>query len=149
MNDIPELRPPHLTPPIRTEADLHRHWRALMGPYGQDRRNLWFLLLHADGRCTPVVTRVDDVPEHPERVMVRNLTDLCKRLLRDIDRGGSAAICLTRKGWAMPHPGDLAWAEALAAEAPKRRLDLHTSFLATDEGVVVLRPAEPAASTAA
>lgn len=70
-----------------------------------------------------------------------------KRLLRDIDRGGSAAFCLTRRGWAMPHPGDQEWAAALAAEAQTRRLDLHPSFLAAAEGVVILRPAEPATST--
>jgi hypothetical protein len=149
MNDIPELLPPHLTPPIRNDADLQRLWKALMGPYGQDRRNLWFLLLHADGRPTPFISRVDDVPEHPDRIMVRNLIDMFKRVLPEFDPGGSAAVLLTRKGWAVPHGSDLAWAADLAAEARRRRLSLHPSFLATDEDVVILRPADSVSEAAA
>ncbi|HUG86346.1 MAG TPA: hypothetical protein VMM13_17400 [Euzebya sp.] len=89
------------------------------------------------------------MPEHPERVTVRNLIDVFKRLLREIDRDGSAAVLLARKGWALPHPGDLAWAAELAAEARKRRLNLQPSFLATDEDVVILRPADPASGAVA
>lgn len=108
--------------------------------YGQDRRNLWFLLLRADGGMTGVLSRIDDVPEAPERRILRNVIDLCKRSLRDIDRGGSVSFLLTRPGWAMPHATDMDWAAQLAAEARARRLTVRPTFLAAANGVVILRP---------
>lgn len=141
MDDIPVLLPPELTPPLTTDDDLHRQWRAIMGRPRQSHRTAWFMLLHTDGRPTGVISQVTDLAHHPESEVVRNLIELFDNLLGGIDPGGSAAVLMTRPGWAAPHAGDLAWATDFADEARTRGVNLRTTFLATDEGVTPLRPA--------
>jgi hypothetical protein len=144
MDDLPDLLPPDRMPPIRTAEDLYDLWRALMGPHGQSRRNLWFQVLDADDRVTGVISRVDDVPEDPDGELVRNLlvvlADVC-------GPGESAAVCLTRPGWAEWHDGDLAWAAQLAAAAARRSIRLRPTFLAGSDGVIGL-PVDAEASAA-
>ncbi|MGZ5409007.1 MAG: hypothetical protein ACXWDJ_03280 [Aeromicrobium sp.] len=42
---ISPLRRPEDTPPIRTQDDLCRQWRSLMGKLGFSQRYLWALIL--------------------------------------------------------------------------------------------------------
>jgi hypothetical protein len=149
MDDTPDMLPPHLTPPIRTDDDLHRFWRAVMGRTGQDARNLWFLLLHADGRVTGVISRVEDVPQAASSTTIRNLVTICKGVLEDVDSDGSVAFLLTRPGWSQPHVADLDWGERLEAEARRHGLSVRPTFLATDESVVRLHRAEAIPDAAA
>ena len=63
---IPPLLSPDQMPPIRSQDDLHRHWRALMGPLGFSGRQLWLNVLGADRRPTPVLlARPGSAPMSP------------------------------------------------------------------------------------
>ncbi len=108
-----------------------------MGPYGQDRRNLWFLMLHVDGSVTGLISRIEDVPQRPSPTKIATLIDALGQALTLI-QGGSAALLLTRPGDAEPTDADLAWARDLRLVARARNVFLHPTFLATDEAVVLL-----------
>jgi hypothetical protein len=80
-DDIPPLLPPEDMPPVNSQADLHRFWRALMGPLGFGRRTLWLVFVATDGTVEPMVAPIDDIPEHPEDDLVGNLFWICAQVL--------------------------------------------------------------------
>lgn len=111
-----------------------------MGPLGFGGRSLWITFLDSDGHLHPTLQQVDDLPIDPTDRSLRRMIDMCKRVLREIDRAGSVAFLLARPGWAQAHHSDMVWADGLRREAAKVRLRVQPVFLATDQAVVSLEP---------
>jgi hypothetical protein len=116
-DEPPPLLPPDQMPAVRTAADLHRAWRALMGDLGFTRRTLWLLVLGPDGRPLGPLLNLDDLPDGPYDLGVDQLTSLCRELLDGPGQGGSLAMLITRPGRDEWHVGDRAWGRYLTAVA--------------------------------
>src|SRR5206468_1322841 len=111
-DDIPPLLPLHEVPPLRTQADLHRQWRAMMGPLGFGGRRLWLLFLEPDDRPTEFLMQIDDVPDQPREGETDSLLRLCREV-RDEHRLGRIAVLLSRPGSGAVRHGDRRWGRAL------------------------------------
>ncbi|HEY0237440.1 MAG TPA: hypothetical protein VGC37_02230 [Friedmanniella sp.] len=136
-DDIPALLPLHEVPPLRTQADLHRQWRAMMGPLGFGGRRLWLLFLEPDDRPTELLLQIDDVPEDPRDGETDSLLRLCREVLRDQDLG-RVAVLLSRPGERAVRPSDRRWGRALLDSARRLDVPLAPVHLANDEVVVPL-----------
>ncbi len=115
-DDIPPLRRPEDMPPVGTQADLWRHWRALMDPLGFSERLLWITFFTADGRATPVLQQVSDLPRTPEPAMLDSLMFV----LREVCDGlgdGSAALLISRPGRSGITAAERTWAQRLTEAA--------------------------------
>ncbi|PVG81781.1 hypothetical protein DDE18_17605 [Nocardioides gansuensis] len=145
-HDIPPLRRPEDMPAVRTQADLHRHWRAMMGELGFGQRQLWFQFFDADGRCTPVVQQVTDVPELPDTEMLANLMAICDQLLTDLVPDGSVAFLWARPGRPGLIASDRAWAAGLAKAAADAGVRSHPVHLANDHELRVFATDDEIAS---
>lgn len=136
-DDIPPLLEIHQVPPLRTQADLHHQWRAMMGPLGFGRRRLWVLFLAPDDRPTEVLMQIDDVPEAPREGETDSLLRLCREVRREHDLG-RVAVLLSRPGGRGLRPGDRRWGRELLASARRFDVPLAPIHLADDEAVVPL-----------
>ncbi len=107
--------PAHLDqmPPVRSQDDLDRHWRALMGKLGFAHR--------------------------PEPTTLTNLMDLLGRLLGD-EPSGTVAFLLARPGLDPITPADRDWAAALTRAAAVAGVPIEPVHLATDHAVRVFAP---------
>ena len=133
----PPLLPIHEVPPLRTQADLHRQWRAMMGPLGFGRRRLWVLFLERDDRPTELLLQIDDVSEHPRDGEADSLVRLCREVLREHDLG-RVAVLLSRPGEGSVRRSDRAWGRALLDAARELDVPLAPVHLANDETLVPL-----------
>ena len=104
-DDIPPLLPIHQVPPLRTQADLHRQWRAMMGPLGFAGRRLWLLFLEPDDRPTELLLQIDDIPEDPREGEPDSLLLLCREVRREHGLG-RVAVLLSRPGEGTVRPSD-------------------------------------------
>jgi hypothetical protein len=111
MDTHPSLRPDDL-PPLRTQADLHRQWRMLMGPLGFSRRSLWLHLLDGESRSTPAILQIEDMPRLPRCRDVDGLVGLCRQLV-DGTPGATVVFLLTRPGRTGITVEERSWARAL------------------------------------
>lgn len=136
---IPLRQPPELTPPICTLADLERHWRSLMGPLGFSGHTLWMLFLTADGRATPVVSQITDLPHLPDEELVDSLMHITDRVCRDIG-DGSVAFLLSHPGSAGVAAADRTWAQQLTRAAKQAGVVMWPVHTADDS---MLRPLTP------
>jgi hypothetical protein len=136
-DDIPPLLPLHEVPPLRTQADLHRQWRAMMGPLGFGGRRLWLLFLEPDDRPTEFLMQIDDVPDQPREGETDSLLRLCREV-RDEHRLGRVAVLLSRPGSGAVRHGDRRWGRALFESARRTGVPLAPVHLATDDAVVPL-----------
>ena len=136
---IPPVLPVEQMPPIRTQEDLHRHWRALMGRLGFSQRYLWLQLIDSDHRPSPVLMQIDEVPEHPEPHMLDHLMHVLRVVLVE-DPGSSVAPLVARPGAAGITDADHAWAAGLTAAARRDRIPMEPVHLATDEELRVFAP---------
>ena len=136
-DDIPPLLPIHEVPPLRTQADLHQQWRAMMGPLGFGGRRLWVLFLEPDDRPTELLLQIDDVAEEPREGETDSLLDLCREVRNQHDLG-RVAVLLSRPGGRTLRPGDRRWGRALLASARALGVPLAPVHLANDEAVVPL-----------
>ena len=134
---IPPLLPADAWLPLRTQADLHRQWRALMGPLGFSFRRLWLLFLDTDDRPVQHITEIDDIPEEPRDDEVDGLMAICAHLQRG-DGIGRVAILLSRPGRGGLREGDRRWGRALVAAARRSGVRLAPLHLANDEVLVPL-----------
>jgi hypothetical protein len=116
-DDIPPLLPPHDMPAIRTPADLHRAWSALMGALGFPDRRLWLLFLDRSGRPMGPLLSIDTLPDGPYDLAVEDLVTVCREILDGPGDGASVAMLITRSGSDGWHVGDRAWARYLTAAA--------------------------------
>jgi hypothetical protein len=103
--------PPLAEVPIRSSLALTRRWVALLSPLSFERRALWLTSLAADGRQSPVLLPVEDVPARPDHRLVRGLLGLAHAQLED---DGLVALALCRPGEAVENADDRAWADELS-----------------------------------
>jgi hypothetical protein len=136
-DDIPPLLPIHEVPPLRTQADLHRQWRAMMGPLGFSGRRLWLLFLEPDDRPTELLMQIDDVPDSPRPGEADSLLRLCQQVRREHDLGRVAAL-LSRPGEGSVRASDRRWGRALLDSARRFDVPLAPVHLANDDAVVPL-----------
>lgn len=134
---IPPLLPIHEVPPLRTQVDLHRQWRAMMGPLGFSFRRLWLLFLDRDDRPTPVMLQIDDVPEDPDPAGTDSLLAMCREVREDLGLG-RVAVLLSRPGADGLRVSDRRWGRALLAAAGRIDVPLAPLHLADDERLVPL-----------
>lgn len=129
---IPARLRPEDTPPLRTQADLHRHWRALMGELGFSGRRLWVLFLDLDDRPTPLLLQIDDLPEYCDEPMVEGLISVC-RATREEHNLGRVAVLLSRPGGAEVRGSDRWWGRCLLSAADRGGVPFAPVHLANDE----------------
>lgn len=144
-DDIPPLRPPHLTPPVRSLDDLDRHWRSIKGPWGFSQPQLFCQVFDAGGRLLPHMINIEDCPEEPDRLLLGNLMEIMTELLADIAPGGSLAMMFARPGDAQLRDADRVWARDLTDAGRRAPIDVWPVFLATDVGVRIASPDDLAA----
>jgi len=139
MNEIPSRDEiPDLS--IRSQADLDRLWRALMGELGFTRRRLWVLLVCDDGRPIPHLVQVDEVPPLPGDTLV-HLLEMC----RHVDDECGVAVLLSRPGRDGLTPADRAWGAALLAAARRTGVSCWPLHVANDVAIRVVAPDDLAA----
>lgn len=97
---------------IRNTDDLQALWRSLMGDDGFSRRSIWLIFLDADGRPSPVLMPIDDIPRRPVPLFLDNLRYMSRELVGK-DSIASVAMLLSRPGRATMTDDDRAWARAL------------------------------------
>ena len=145
MDEIPTLTNPENMPPVRTQADLHRLWRALMGPLGFGGRSLWLLFLEEDGQPTPHLVQLEDMPAEPDEQTRDNLAHFLSDLFREL---GSCQMVflLSRPGLDGLTDGDREWASLLESILRQAGLRVWPMHRANDRELVVITPDDLAAS---
>jgi len=143
--DIPPLRAPKDTPPITTQDDLCRQWRAMMGKLGFSQRYLWALILDKDGCLIPGVVQIDQCSAIPDRAMIRNLMRSLRSVLKQDCPAGLLAFLWSRPGSAETRPADIAWATALINESRRAKVKMWPVHFATDYDLRAFAPDELAA----
>ena len=145
MDEIPTLTNPENMPPVRTQADLHRLWRALMGPLGFGGRSLWMLLLERDGQPTKHLVQIDDMPAAPDEIMQDQLAHFLSDLLQELGPC-QVAFLLSRPGRDGLTEGDRAWASVLDGVVRREGLRVWPVHRANDRELVVIAPDDLAAT---
>ncbi|MDQ3157037.1 MAG: hypothetical protein M3Q98_09975 [Actinomycetota bacterium] len=143
--DIPPLRQPQDTPPIRTQEDLCTQWRSMMGKLGFGQRYLWALMLDEDGYLLPGVVQIEQCPVAPDRAMIRTLLRSLRTVMKQDCTAGSLAFLWSRPGTAETRKTDIAWAAALIIEARRAKVQMWPVHLANDYDLRVFAPDELAA----
>ena len=141
-NDIPPMRDIEDLDPIRTQADLERHWRMLMGPLGFSERLIWMQLLDRDGRCTPLITQIGELPRLPTGQDEDGLTQILEHFADD---DASMVFLLTRPGRRGMSASDLAWARMVRNAARRAGMKVWPVHRANDDELVVCSPDDLAA----
>jgi hypothetical protein len=144
-DEIPPLRPPDQMPPIRSQADVWRHWRALMGPLGFSERLLWIQLVQPDGRMVPALQQIAELPRLPDRRLLDNLMSILKRLHVEMG-GGSVAMLLSRPGPAGVTEQERTWARRLLDAAAAANVPMWPVHVANDHDLVAVTPDDLAAT---
>jgi hypothetical protein len=145
-NDTPPLERPEDMPPIHSQADLYQHWRALMGELGFGTRQLWLAMIDAEGRCTPVIQKIEDIPEVPDPQLLDGLMTVCGGILEEVLPRGSVAFLLARPGPAGLTASDRTWAAGLATAARERGVASRPVHLANDQEIRAFTPDDEIAS---
>jgi hypothetical protein len=143
-DQIPAMRRPEDVDPIRNQSDLCRHWRMLMGELGFGRHSLWLHLLHEDGRPSPVLAQIDDLPTTVDPAMADDVIIMCTHLLSDAP-GSTVALLLSRPGSAVLAGWEQAWARELHAAADRHGVPIWPVHRANDERLEVVSPDDLAA----
>jgi hypothetical protein len=147
MDDaIPPLTGPADTAPVRTQDDLQRLRRALMGPLGFGGRSLWLLVLDADNRPTPLIMQVEDLPPRPEIAQLDALVRMCRQILDGPLGGGSVVLLLSRPGRCGLTADDAAWARGLHGAVRRAELPMWPIHRANDDELSVCTPDDLSAS---
>lgn len=143
LHAIPGLRRPEDVPPVHTQADLHRHWRALMGELGFGQPRLYLQFFAIDGTCTPVVLDITEIPDLPDAVMADALMRFCGQTLEEVmEPGTRVGILYARPGGRSPRTADLAWARFITEAARRHGVPIHPVHVANDEELTVVSPDE-------
>ena len=141
MNEhIPPLRRPEDMSPIRSEIDLHQHWRALMGPLGFSQPALWVQFLSIDDRADGMITHIEELPDDPEDLLLDNLMWICGEMLDSGLPGGRVAFLYSRPGSRLVTEDDRSWARGLMSAARKAGVPCEPIHLANDEELRVFAP---------
>jgi len=127
------LRTPQDTQ-VRNAGDLQELWRSLMGDGGFSRQSIWLLFLTADGRPSPVLVPIDDIPSRPVPLFLDNLRYIVGELVGTHDVA-SVAVLLSRPGHTTMTENDRAWARALGQVSSE-----WPTFLAVGDSVQMFAP---------
>ncbi len=101
--------------PVRAADDLTVRWRGLLEPTTFAKRWLWVTWFSPDGRQSPLVVPVEDLPEWPDLGMVAGLSTLNETVVSaQLGGGGHLAIALCRPGGTAVSDSDDAWVAALS-----------------------------------
>jgi hypothetical protein len=140
-HDTPPLCRPEDMPHVRTQADLHRHFRALMGELGFSRTSLWLAFFDEDGRSLPLLQEIDDLPELPTPDDLASLMHLCDYVLGMAGvPDGSVGFLLTRPGGPGVSATDRAWAAGLTRAARECEVRTFPVHLANDTELRAFTP---------
>jgi len=124
-------------PTLLTDADVLGRVSSLVGRACVDRQ-LWIMFVDGDGRQTPVVMPVADMPHRPLPHLLNGLTEVLRRLRADLatDLGpGSVILTVERRGRERASALDREWAAALVRTCRKAEIGLRGVFLSSDAGV--------------
>jgi hypothetical protein len=145
MDDqIPPLTSPDDLPPLRTQEDLHRVWRMLMGPLGFGGHSLWMLVLDDDAQPTPALLQIEELPPVPTMDIRRDLEKFLVHLLPELE--GTVVFLLTRPGRTPLTAGERRWAQLLMELVRGAKLPVWPVHRANDVELLVISPDDLAAS---
>ena len=136
---IRDLVPVEELPPVRTDLDVYHLWRLLMGPLGFGCRRLWVTLTDLDGRVSPVIQQIEDVPP-------RSSPADCDGLMAMLDHvrphfaGGAVALLYTRPGRRPMNGDDRSWARSLTRAARRAEIPLWPVHFANDDELRAFAP---------
>ncbi len=120
-------------PVLCSQSDVLQFWVRICRPLGWARRDLWFCVIGGDGRPTPMMTQVEDLPEDPDSAAVGNLGWIWRRLLDDHEPGGRVAGLLCRPGAGGSQPADRAWGRAIVGAAQEHGAPIEVLHVACDQ----------------
>ena len=134
-----ELVPVEDMPPVRTDQDIFHVWRLLMGPLGFGCRRLWVTLTDADGRVSPVIQQIEDVPPRTSPAECDGLMTMLDHVRPFFD-GGAVALLYSRPGRRPMNDDDRSWARSLTHAARQAEIPLWPVHFANDEELLVFAP---------
>ena len=138
-NQIPPLLAPGDMPPIRSQLDLHTHWRALLGPLGFGKRTLWLMFVGPDGRMDGALTQIDHVPERPSQRLLDQLLHTCGQILeQDLPARTRVGFLRSRRGWGRVDEVEVGWGAGVVEAAAAAGVPCHPVHVANDERVAVV-----------
>jgi hypothetical protein len=117
-----------------------------MGPLGFGSRLLWLQLFDAEGRCTPLLPTIEDLPLLPDEECFDQLLAFVQHLLDLEVPGGSVAFLLSRPGRAGISASDRRWAVGLTGAARRLGVRAWPVHLANDHELRVVTDDDLAAS---
>jgi len=121
---------------VTTTGQARERVRELVGH--AHSRQLWLMLLDANGRQLPLLIPVAGIPLRPEPGSVQPIAARLGAILSAEAPGGSAILTLERPGPAALSAPDQAWARELEASFGKV-MRITGIFVAHDEGVCRLQ----------
>lgn len=145
MDEIPPLTHPENMPPVRTQEDLHRLWRALMGKLGFGSHSLWLLVLEDDGQPTGMILQVEDRTLMPADDESEHLARFCRMLVDEVGFG-QIVFLLSGPGPAGITASERRWAEVLHDAVRRAGLPVWPVHRANDHELVVIAPDDLAVS---
>jgi hypothetical protein len=123
-------------PPLTTDEEVLARVRTVVG--AARTRQLWILFVDGDGRQSPVVVPIADVPHRPEPRGLAGLTQVLRGLRGELvtDRGpGAVIVARERPGGDTVLDADREWAAALAETCRTAGVALRATVLSTPGGV--------------
>src|SRR6185312_1869264 len=123
-------------PPLTTDEEVLARVRTVVG--AARARQLWILFVDGDGRQSPVVVPIADVPHRPEPRGLAGITRVLHGLRGELvtERGpGAVIVARQRPGGDTVLDADREWAAALAQACRTAGVALRATVLSTPGGV--------------
>jgi hypothetical protein len=96
--------------PVRSPLALTRRWASLLQPLVFDSRSLWLAWIGPDGRQSPVLLPVDDVPARPDLRLVSGLLGVHDEVAASLGSNDVLlAMALCRPGEPVETEDDTDW----------------------------------------
>ena len=103
-----------------------------MGPLGFGRPLLWIAFLGLDGRMSPRLTQIDEIPRWADAKICGALLEMCRHIVGMNGAGGSVAMLLTRPGRNPMDDADRSWPRYLTSAADHLGLSMWPVHFAND-----------------
>jgi hypothetical protein len=101
--------------PVRSALALTRRWAALLQPQIFEARSLWLAWFDAEGRQSPLLMPVDNLPVSPDPSMFDGLRVLNGTVVQaQLGDDSHLAMALCRPGKAVVSESDDEWVAALS-----------------------------------
>jgi hypothetical protein len=101
---------------LDTDADVHEHLLAMVGPDRDGPRAVWVQLLDGADRTLPIVIPVTDLPTVVDDLVVTNLARVLHAMVDANAPGGSVAVALVRRAGGDRGTFEVGWSRALRRE---------------------------------